>query len=127
MEIMVTFPMEYVKTQVSEPRVNISGRMLATAVTGATMLSSGPLCALRSQQLQQEASTLSPVLNVQVSRHCATDTVRKMASLIVSRWRFWILFAAPRSAVRFGAFEALSEHRGALSFRIALANRLWTW
>ena len=77
MEIMVTFPLEYTKTQL---------------------------------QLQQEASSLYAGADKYRSAwHCASSTLRTDGFLGLYRGgSSWIAFAGPRSAVRFGTFEALS-------------------
>ena len=77
LEISVTFPFEYVKTQL---------------------------------QLQQEASSLfAGADKFRNSWHCASVTFREYGILGLYRGgASWFLFAGPRSAVRFGTFEALS-------------------
>lgn len=78
MEIGVTFPFEYVKTQL---------------------------------QLQQEASSLfAGADKYRNAFHCASVTVREYGFFGLYRGgASWILFAGPRSALRFGCFEALSS------------------
>ena len=78
LEISVTFPFEYIKTQL---------------------------------QLQQEASQLfAGADKFRNSFHCASVTMREHGFLGLYRGgASWFLFAGPRSAVRFGTFEALSS------------------
>ena len=75
----------------------------------------------RQLQLQQEASSLfAGAEKYKSAWHCATTTVRRDGFFGLYRGgASWILFAGPRSAVRFGAFEALSgaSERGQLPDR----------
>lgn len=67
-------------------------------------------------QLQQEASSLfAGADRYRSSFHCASVTVRERGLLGLYRGgASWFLFAGPRSAVRFGTFEALSGHTARL-------------
>lgn len=78
MEICITFPIEYVKTQL---------------------------------QLQQQASGLFAGEKAYAgSLDCATRTLSERGFMGLYRGATsWVVFAGPRSAVRFGAFEALSS------------------
>lgn len=131
MEIMVTFPMEYVKTQVSEHKGEYFRKDAGHSSHWCYHAKLPALFALfdHSYNCSKKHLPFSPVLNGTSQLGIVRQTLCvKMASLdciVVALHGFCSpLRALPYALAHSRRFR---EHRGALSFRIALANRLWTW
>ena len=102
----------FVRPRVAAPRAMVEHPILAGATAGCLEISvTFPFEYVKTQlQLQQEASNLfAGADRYRSSLHCASVTVRERGLLGLYRGgASWFLFAGPRSAVRFGAFDALS-------------------
>ena len=116
MEIMVTFPMEYVKTQVSEHKGEYFRKDAGHSSHWCYHAKLPALFALfdHSYNCSKKRLPFLPVLNGTSQLGIVRQTLCvKMASLDCIGGASWILFAAPRSAVPLVHSRRFREHRGA--------------